>query len=61
MIRACDQFEKVWLNNKPYICGDMISVADIYAASELEQPGKIISLLYSANVSLILLTLSLLT
>ncbi|XP_073985763.1 glutathione S-transferase theta-1-like [Rhodnius prolixus] len=37
MVTACDSIENHWLKNK-YICGDEISIADILAASELEQP-----------------------
>lgn len=39
MVTACDSIENHWLKNK-YICGDEISIADILAASELEQPSK---------------------
>ena len=41
-MEAClDDFERVWLagGNKKYVVGDKISVADILAACELEQPS----------------------
>lgn len=36
-----DKFENVWLENgnKDFLCGDQISVADIMACCELEQPS----------------------
>jgi len=41
MNKTLDEIEKVWLKDgsKPYIAGDRISVADILAACELEQPS----------------------
>ena len=41
MNRVLDQIETIWLENgqKKYICGDKISVADIVACCELEQPS----------------------
>lgn len=38
MVACLDQIENVWLANTPYLCGDKISVADIFAACEIEQP-----------------------
>uniref|UniRef100_A0A023F806 glutathione transferase n=1 Tax=Triatoma infestans TaxID=30076 RepID=A0A023F806_TRIIF len=37
MTNACDIIENVWLKNK-FICGDEITIADVLAAAELEQP-----------------------
>ena len=41
MISCLDDFERVWLGEgrKKYVAGDMISVADILAVCELEQPS----------------------
>uniref|UniRef100_A0A0V0G3B4 Putative glutathione s-transferase theta-1 n=1 Tax=Triatoma dimidiata TaxID=72491 RepID=A0A0V0G3B4_TRIDM len=38
MTNACDIIENHWLKNK-FICGDEISIADVLAAAELEQPS----------------------
>ena len=38
MIDCIDNFERCWLNSGPFITGDKISAADIWAACELEQP-----------------------
>ena len=40
MNKNLDQIEQIWLENgkKKFICGDKISVADIVACCELEQP-----------------------
>ena len=40
MKKTLDQIETIWLANgeKNYLCGDKISVADIVAVCELEQP-----------------------
>uniref|UniRef100_A0A069DPX0 glutathione transferase n=1 Tax=Panstrongylus megistus TaxID=65343 RepID=A0A069DPX0_9HEMI len=37
MTNACDIIENHWLKNK-FICGDEISIADVLAVAELEQP-----------------------
>lgn len=41
MLKCLDQIEKVWLDHgkKAFIAGDEISIADLLAACELEQPG----------------------
>ena len=41
MEKNLEQIENVWLENgnKKYLCGDKISVADIVALCELEQPS----------------------
>jgi len=36
---ALDQIEEIWLKNKNYVAGDKISIADLLAVTELEQPG----------------------
>ncbi|RLU21362.1 hypothetical protein DMN91_005735 [Ooceraea biroi] len=33
-----DLIEKIWLKDQPYLTGNVISVADIFGACELEQP-----------------------
>ena len=40
MNKTLDQIEQIWLDNgkKNYLAGDKISVADIVAVCELEQP-----------------------
>ena len=40
MEQTLDKIENIWLENgaKKYLCGDKISVADIMACCELEQP-----------------------
>ena len=40
MTKVLDQFETIWLKNgtKKYLVGEKISVADIVACCELEQP-----------------------
>ena len=41
MEKVLDQIETIWLENgqKKYLAGDKISVADIVACCELEQPS----------------------
>ena len=41
MEKNLEQIENFWLENgnKKYLCGDKISVADIVALCELEQPS----------------------
>lgn len=38
MEKTCDTLTTVWLKNKPYLCGNEISIADLLGACELEQP-----------------------
>ncbi|KAL3273242.1 hypothetical protein HHI36_014696 [Cryptolaemus montrouzieri] len=33
-----DKIEELWLKNHKYICGDTMTVADLFAACEIEQP-----------------------
>jgi glutathione S-transferase len=39
MIDTCDLIENFWLKDKKYICGDHITIADLLATTELEQPS----------------------
>jgi len=32
-------FEEVWLKDRPFVAGDELTVADLFAAAEMEQPG----------------------
>ncbi|XP_037077523.1 glutathione S-transferase theta-1-like isoform X2 [Pollicipes pollicipes] len=41
MERVLDQLETVWLKETPYIAGQTITVADVLAACELEQPTMV--------------------
>ena len=51
MNKTLDQIEQIWLDNgkKNYLAGDKISVADIVAVCELEQPLMAVQVL--ANYS----------
>ena len=40
MEQALDHLESVWLRDAPYLAGQQISVADLLAACELEQPSE---------------------
>lgn len=40
MTENLDLLENIWLKNKPFLCGDDISIADLVAACEVEQPSK---------------------
>lgn len=43
MIIACDAFENVWLKESTkFILGDKLTIADLLATTELEQPRKFI-------------------
>ena len=39
--RVLDQIETIWLEGgkKKFLCGDQISVADVFACCEMEQPA----------------------
>lgn len=42
MVSALDNFETKWLNNgTEFVAGNTITVADLFAACELEQPSKL--------------------
>lgn len=36
--KALDDLENIWLDTNYFICGDDISVADVFAACDIEQP-----------------------
>lgn len=38
MSKSLDSIEKLWLSQGDYIAGNHITIADIFAASEIEQP-----------------------
>lgn len=40
MAQCLDNVQDLWLSQGKYIAGDNITVADIVAASEIEQPRK---------------------
>ena len=40
VIECLDGIEKNWLQDKHFLMGDQISVADIFAACEIEQISK---------------------
>lgn len=40
MINALDTISNVWLKDTPFIAGNEISVADLVAATEIEQLGE---------------------
>lgn len=40
METVLEKFETVWLRDQPFVAGNKISIADIIAACELEQPSK---------------------
>lgn len=55
MVNCLHEIEHIWLNGdkKQFICGDNITIADILACCELEQPGwtSIFRMkLFSANI-----------
>ena len=37
---ALEKFETVWLKDQQFLAGNKVSIADILAACELEQPSK---------------------
>ena len=39
MEKTLYQFESIWLKDSSYIAGEKISIADILAICELQQPG----------------------
>lgn len=39
METVLDQLETIWLKDRPFIAGDHITIADLLAACELEQPS----------------------
>lgn len=47
MIENLNLLENIWLKDKPFLCGDEITISDLVAACEVEQPSKIINLYYN--------------
>lgn len=41
MNEVLDVVENIWLANSPFLCGDQITVADIFGACEIEQPRNL--------------------
>lgn len=39
MIENLDLLENIWLKDKPFLSGDEISISDIVAACDVEQPS----------------------
>lgn len=44
MINTLDLIENVWLKDKQFLCGNEISISDINAVCEINQPSKLIIL-----------------
>lgn len=40
METVLDQFETIWLKDRQFIAGNEVTIADLLAACELEQPSK---------------------
>lgn len=40
MLSCLDNVEKLWLSQEKYIAGDVLTVADLFAACEIEQPSE---------------------
>lgn len=52
--QSIDTIENVWLADHKFLTGDEITVADLFAASDMEQPSKItLYELYAINTNLI--------
>jgi len=51
MIENLNLLEKNWLKNKPFLCGDDISISDLVAACELEQLSKKLMLNITHNIN----------
>lgn len=41
--KSLRELETIWLKDNPYVAGKEISVADLMAVTELEQPGMILN------------------
>jgi len=50
MIENLNLLENIWLKDKPFLCGDEITISDLVAACEVEQPSKIIKLYYNSMI-----------
>lgn len=42
MTDCLDKIEELWLSQGKYIVGDQLTVADLFAACEIEQPRKLL-------------------
>lgn len=40
MIDTLDLIENIWLKNNQYLCGNEISISDIIAICEIDQPSN---------------------
>lgn len=40
MAENLNLIENIWLKEQPFLCGNEISVSDLVAACEIEQPSK---------------------
>lgn len=40
METTLDHFENIWLSNNPFIAGNNLTLADLLAICELQQPSK---------------------
>ena len=40
METALDELENVWLKDRPYVTGDKITIADLIALCEVDEPRK---------------------
>lgn len=50
MIENLNLLENIWLKDKPFLCGDEISVSDLVGACEVEQPSKETNLNYDSVI-----------
>jgi len=50
MIENLNLLENIWLKDKPFLCGDEISVSDLVGACEVEQPSKKTNLNYNSVI-----------
>lgn len=46
MIENLDLLENIWLRDKPFLSGDEISISDLVAACEVEQPSTYLFLFF---------------
>lgn len=50
MIDTLDLIENIWLKNNQYLCGDEISISDIIAICEIDQPSNQIIFHFKCNL-----------
>lgn len=50
MIENLDLIENIWLKDKPFLCGNEISISDLVGACEVEQPSEKIFYLRIMNL-----------